>query len=380
MLNREELEQLAAIPESDRFFFSLYLPIDPVNTPRHGAATIAKNLLREELQRWEDSGQLDAATMRRLTDKGNKLVQFVSLSRDAWRRGLIIIASDEGSFLKEYDLAIPVSPRLVIDRRPAIQPLIQLFDDHEPFAAVLVDRRQARLFLVQMGEVMIYEHESSLEIDGKHKKGGWFALQQSKYARGIEKLVTIHLEEVIELLADLLKRGSANRIALGGPVEAVSQFETMLPPWMQQKVTAYLSTELFRSDQNIVEQAQVFMEQVERERENQLINEIITRVHKGDRAAVGIDDVLDSMVQGKVYRLAVTADFTQSGFSCPSCGALFVRTAAKCPYCEAVPNPVANIVELLVQQAITQGVAVEIVPAGHPQLAPMGNIAAILRY
>lgn len=380
MLTREELEKLAAIPEGEEFYLSLYLTVDPAANPRQEYIKVAKNLLRQELGRLQEAGEHPKAALRSLAAAGDRLLQYLALNQNRFRKGLIVFSDGEEKFWREYHLAVPVRPCLVVDRRLYLKPLAQLFDDYQPFIAVLVDRRKARLFLVQLGEVLVYVEESRPEIPGKHKKGGWRAWEQAKFSRQIEKMVAFHLEDVAVILEELLKKEYVSRIAVGGPVEAVSRFKEILPPWVRERVTAYLSAQVAGGEKDILDQALDLLGRVEREREDEFLEEIADRVHRGDRVSVGLDDVLDSVVQGEVYKLAVAADFERGGFRCPNCGGLFTQARENCYYCGGPLEAVSNFVDFLVQRAVNQGALIEVIRHNQPRLREMGGIAALLRF
>jgi len=380
VLTRGELEKLAELPEGKKFYLSLYLTVDPGTNPNQEYLRVAKNLIKQEISRWEESGEISKGELRKLSEGCEDLLQYLVLNQGSFRKGLVIFSDPQRDFWKEYHLAVAVPPRFVIDRRPYLKPLVRLFDDYEPFLIVLVDRRRARLFLVQLGEVLVYVEESHPEIPGKHKKGGWRAWEQAKFSRQIEKMVTFHLEEVAEMLEDFLKDQEINRVAVGGPVEAVSQFQELLSPWVQEKVTAYLSIEMTAGEKDLVDEALRVLEEVEREQEDQLVEELLSRVAKGDRAAIGIDDVVAKVEQGQVHRLIVAAEFERPGYRCPNCGTLFAQRRETCFYCGYQLEEIPNLIDHIVKEAVNQGAKVEVVKRDHPRLLEAGGIGAFLRF
>jgi len=380
VLTRGELEKLAGVPEGEKFYLSLYLTVDPATNPNQEYLRLAKNLVKQEIGRWEESGELSKGELRELSEGCENLLQYLVLNQGSFRKGLVVFSDPQKEFWKEYHLAVAVPPRFVIDKRPYLKPLVRLFDDYEPFLIVLVDRRRARLFLVQLGEVLVYVEESHPEIPGKHKKGGWRAWEQSKFSRQIEKMVTFHLEEVAEMLEDFLKNQEINRVAVGGPVEAVSQFKELLPAWVQEKVSAYLSTEMTTAEKDLVEQALKVLEQVEREQEDRLVEELLNRVAKGDRAAIGVDDVLAKVEQGQVHKLVVAAEFERPGYRCPNCGSLFAQQRDTCFCCGHYLEEIPNLIDHIVKEAVNQGARIEVVKRDHSRLMEAGGIGALLRF
>lgn len=380
MLTRQDLEALASQPENDHWYLSLYLNVDPVVNPRQEYVRQARLMVEKELERVRAAGAADKAQMRALEARGQALLDYLVLSRSVFKKGLIIFTSADGTQWREYHLAVPVSPLLVINRRPYLQPLAHIIDDHEACAVVLVDRRQARLFLIHLGELLAYHEESHPELPGKQKTGGWRAYEEGKWSRWVEKLVTLHLEDVVRILENLVAEKEVRRVVLGGPVEAVSQFKELLPATLRALVVAEVEAELFRPGSDVVADALALMREVERRREDEIVKEMYDRMMSGSRAVAGFDDVLDAITQGKVYRLAVAAGLERPGYRCPGCGSLFTVARENCYLCGRQLEEDAHLTDLLVQQALNQGALIEVVRSDQPLLTELGGIAALLRF
>ncbi|MDI6906823.1 MAG: Vms1/Ankzf1 family peptidyl-tRNA hydrolase [Thermoanaerobacterales bacterium] len=375
MLTREEVSELMSLPDREYYYCSLYLDVDPATNPRAEYVTRLKNLLRDAVPAVEDREQRYA-----LAYDLERLANYVALARSDFKKGLAIIACGPLGVWREYHLAIPVRDVLVIDQRPYLKPLFALLDDHQPYVIVLVDRRSARLFLVQLGEVVEYTEASRDDIPGKHKKGGWFALSQTRYARHIEYHVDRHLEGVADLLQTMLSSGYIGRIAIAGPVEAVSRFRSFLPAEAESKILTFFKEETVVDRGDLLTTTQSVMSEVERAMEDQFVEEITAAVAEGGRAVIGLDDVAFSAVQGRIRKLAVTSGYQSGGYRCQDCGQLFTTADGDCPFCNGMMEEIPRLVDLVVQMAADQGALVEVVRQGHPALARAGYIGAILRY
>lgn len=375
MLTREEVSELMSLPDGGHYYCSLYLDVDPATNPRAEYVTRLKNLLRDAVPVIEDREQRHA-----LAYDLERLTNYVALARSDFKKGLAIIACGPVDVWREYHLAIPVRDVLVCDRRPYLKPLFALLDDHQPYVIVLVDRRSARLFVVHLGEIVEYTEENREDIPGKHKKGGWFALSQTRYARHIEHHVDRHLEGVAGLLEKMLSSGYIGRVAIAGPVEAVSRFRSFLPAEAENKILTFFKEEMVVDRGDLLAATRSVMREVERAMEDQFVEEITAAVAEGGRAVIGLDDVASSAVQGRIRKLAVASGYQSSGYRCQDCGHLFTTANGHCPYCNGTMEEIPRLVDLVVQMAADQGALVEVVRQGHPVLARAGQIGALLRY
>lgn len=375
MLTNDEVSELLSLPDGHHYYCSLYLDVDPAANPRAEYVTRLKNLIRETAPTIEDREQRFA-----LGYDLERLLNYVTLSRSDFKKGLAVIACGPLGIWRAYHLAVPVREVLVIDQRPYLKPLFDLLDNHQPYVIVMVDRRSARLFLVQLGEIVEYAEESRDDIPGKHKKGGWYALSQARYARHIEHHVDRHMETVAGLLEKMLSSGYIGRIAIAGPVEAVSRFRSFLPAEIQSKILTFFKEEMDVDRGDLLAVTRSVMDEVEKKMEDQFVGEIVTAVAEGGRAVIGLDDVASCAVQGRIRKLAVASGYQCGGYRCRDCGQLFTAANGCCPYCNGAMEEIPRLVDLVVQMAAAQGALVEVVRQGHPVLARAGQIGALLRY
>jgi len=98
----------------------------------------------------------------------------------------------------------------------------------------------------------------------------------------------------------------------------------------------------------------------------------------GERAAAGLEAVLDALAQRRVATLLYQVDLQRAGVRCPRCGWMGASGQA-CPLDGGQLEPRADIVEDAVRAAISQ--SAEVLPLrDRPEIEPLGGIAAVLRY
>src|SRR6185369_9380947 len=108
--------------------------------------------------------------------------------------------------------------------------LFALIDDYERYGVVLVDKERGRLFTVFMGE--IEEHQDFLApLPVRRIKSP--GMDHIRSERGLQNKaasdVHLHLKHVAESLDKLVHQYRFDRILIGGPVEATSELQHLLP-------------------------------------------------------------------------------------------------------------------------------------------------------
>ncbi len=376
MFTRQELEEISGFQNEGSCVVSVYLTVNPVTYPKNEYVTAFKNLVKEELKKYNQKD------LKLLVPEIELISEYLTLNKNKFKKGLVLFSSKNTEYWKEFHLSIILNNQIIINQKPYIKPLADLLDNYQRYTVVLVDKESARIFMVHLGEIEEYTEHFSPDVPGKHKKGGWYALSQSRYARHIEKHVTLHLKDVQNILHDiLLSREYIGRICIAGPVEATSRFKEILPQPVKEKIVGTFKAEMSADIKEVKGKTLEIMKEVEKEKEVEFIKEIISRTHKGERAALGLDDVVANVSKGTVQKLALKSGFKKSGYRCPSCFSLLTSKLTKCPYCSSEDlESVPYFIDLLVQQAINQGSLIEVIYHNSEEFREAGNIGALLRY
>ena len=373
MLNREELREIAEIHGNGNYFVSMYLNVNPVTNPKGDYVIHFKNMLRGI------SDGVEKKILKKITADIEKMEAFIVNNKRGFRKGLAILSSAEGAFWKDYNLAVPVKNGIIVDRTPYIEPLLDIINNYQRYAVVLVDKESARLFLVQLGEIVEYGEVHTADIPGKHKKGGWFALSQNHYERHIDYHVGLHLKDVIKKLETFLKAEKIENVVLGGSPEAVSMFREMIQKTVADKLIGAFSSEMIAKNNEVLQKAMPVIAGYEKEKEKTSVSELMTGAMKGGNAVIGMENVLSALQEGRVMRLLFVKDFKESGFACKNCRYITKQKVSACPYCNNAIEQINYLVDLTAQKAVEHGAIVEVV-SENKELSKAGNIGAFLRF
>jgi peptide chain release factor subunit 1 len=373
MLNREELKEIAKMTTGDSYFVSLYLNTNPMTNTKNNYVIHVKNMLKKTTE------QLDKAVTKRIQGDIKKISAYILTNKRIFKKGLVILSAQEEEFWKEFHLSLPIKNEIIIDNTPYIKPLLDILDNYQRYAILLVGKDSARLFVIHLGEIEEYTEVHTVDVPGRHKKGGWFSLSEKSYERHIDYHVGLHLKDVIKQLEVFLSREYVGSLLLGGSEEAVIKVRGMLPQKLARKVIGTFHAEMFANSKEVLKKAEPILQVAERKKDEKTVDDLLTKAMKNESAVIGIEDVLHTLQEGRIMKLLFLKDFKQSGLTCQNCGFLTVQTVSSCPYCKGKTKKVNYIVDLLAQKAVEQGALIEVLD-DNKKLKDAGKIGAFLRF
>src|SRR4030043_1170851 len=373
MLSHEELREIAKMRAEDAFFVSLYLNVNPITSVKNDYVIHVKNMLKQTAE------GLDKIVLKKVNGDLEKIEAYILANKRIFKKGLAILSSQGKNIWKEFHLSVPIRNEVIVDKTPYIKPLLDILDNYQRYALLLVGRDSARLFLIHLGEIEEYTEVHSADVPGRHKKGGWFALSEKSYERHIDYHVALHLKDVLKQLDTFLSREYVGRLIIGGAEEAVTKVRAMLPQAVADKIIGTFQAEMFAKSKEILEKVEPILKEFEKKKEAETIDDLLTKTMKNENAVIGIENVLNALQEGRIMKLIFLKDYKQSGLICKNCGYLTIQHISKCPYCKGEIQGVNYIVDLAAQKAVEQGAFVEVTDE-NKKLKESGSIGAFLRF
>jgi len=373
MLSREELREIAKMRGDGAFFVSLYLNVNPMTSVKNNYGIHVKSMIKQTAEK------LDKAVLKKVSSDFEKIESYILTNKKIFKKGLAILSSQEKKFWKEFHMFVPIKNEIIVDNTPYTKPLLDILDNYQRYAIMLVGKDLARLFLVHLGEIEEYSEVHSEDVPGKHKKGGWFSLSEKSYERHTDYHVSLHLKDVLKQLDSFLSGEYVGRLIIGGSEETVTKVKTMLPQTVADKIIGTFQAEMFANSKEILKKVQPILRAFEDKKEAETIDDLHTKAMKNENAVLGIENVLNALQEGRIMRLIFLKDFKHSGLVCKNCGHLTVQNVINCPYCKGDIKKVKYIVDLIAQKAVEQGAIVEI-SSENSKLKESGNIGAFLRF
>jgi peptide chain release factor subunit 1 len=374
-IDRGRLRRLADVRPDRGRVLSVFLNLDPAEfaTPPARASAIT-SVLSEAGQRIEACEGLDHDEhmwLREDLERVRSALGDGGLASNGTRAVAVYACAPE-ELLEVVPLRRPVDTHVVVDRSPAVEPLVAEADG-ERWVIVLANRRSARIF---QGSGHDVEETDRIEDDvhSQHDQGGW---SQARYQRGVEKEKDDHLTHVADVLFRIYKLQGFDRLLVGALEELVGDFEQRLHPYLQERIVGRLHLDVENSSVDDVRAAAAeALEEHAARVERDALDRLMEGVGRGTRGAAGLADVLVALDEARVECLLVAEGFSASGVRDTQTGLLYAEGAAP-PGVRL--EPVEDVVEAAVEKAIEQSARVLRI-SRHDDLGPLGGIGAVLRY
>ena len=364
MLDLDTLRDLADFAGPERAFLTVYL--DHGDDPSVLEADLGRirSLLAdqpEEMEHFEES----LAMTRELLD------EF-----DPQQHGsLAIYTSWAGDLRRAYALPEPVGTKVWMGDAPYLRPAYELIEEHETYAAVVLDNDKARIYLVSADEV---DEEGRVRGDVKNrvKKGGW---SQKRYARRRDKQIESYATEIAQGLAALEAERPFSRLVLVGSDEPVRAVTDALRQDLKDKLVGSTSVDGNADDSQALEAAAELAVEGEREAEQSLWVQIREQGMGPGLAAFGATSVLEALRQARAEAVLVDREAEIAGTKCRACEHVAHGTPDTCGICGSRDVFRVDLVEVMTEQATRTGAEVDFADP-FDALEDVGGVAALLRY
>lgn len=328
--------------------------------------------LTGELRRAREAGAAAAEDLDWIERAGDMLVQQ---SAAPAADGVALFACRALGLRETIPVRVPFHERFVVAERPDLGALAELLDEHASAMIVVVDGESARLLPLHPGGAgaeVVLEHD----VPGRHARGGWAQLAQSRYARHIENQRDQHHEAVADAVTQIVDARAIERILLAGHEDQLTAFQRQLPERVQRLVVGRIHATRWEPSSEILRRAAERLDLQEHSDETVDVDDVLTEAAKGGRAVVG-PGTLEAARRGAIHRLYILSDLRRPGRACERCGAL-QEVGEACWLCGAATRAV-ELGAAVVERVQTTGGSVETVRT-HAGLAAAGGLAARLRY
>jgi len=374
-ITRDRLRRLADVkPERGRVL-SVILNLDPTEFATPPArSTAVTSVLTEAAHRVDEADGLSHEERGALKEDVERVREALMASDLAQNgaRAVAVYACKPADLLEVVRINRPVESRVVLDRKPYLEPLVAEAHD-ERWCVLLVNRRNARFFVGDGGGL---EETDRIEdtVHRQHDQGGW---SQANYQRSVEKEKDDHLVHVAEVAFGTYKRRGFDRLLVGAPEELVRELEQKLHPYLRERIVGRLHLDVENSSiEDVRGAAGAAIEDWRRRCEREALDRLAEGVGRGGRGAAGLAAVLQALNEQRVDTLLVGETFHSAGGRDPETGMLHAGDHGpdghELERCE-------NIVEPAIEKAIEQSARV-IKVRYHDDLGPLGGIGAVLRY
>ena len=390
----DTLDRIALLESPSDGVLSAYLDVEPSETQREGFEAALLDLWKPLRAELEGTDVVD-----RLEEEIDRVNTYVRSWEEPPGRSVAIFSCAPADVFVAVSLDVPVLIGARFGSRPYLLPLIAALDEYERYCVALVDREHARLLTVWMGRIEERTEFKDPLPAGFSGGGGWSTgggqrgrrdaapmgpgrvhSSQKTYARHLEYHVHLHFQRVVDELWRLDRRGTFDRLIIGGPPEAIGILRQLLPRSLGTRVVGEFAAERFASDSEILDRVRGIEETAERAYETALVKEVIERAAKRELAVTGWDDTLAALCDGRVHQLVLIEGDTAAGYACPEGHFAVIEQVELCPFCDEPVWQIGDLAAWAARRARSTGASVEFVRGEAAERLHHRAVCASLTY
>ena len=373
----DELRDLAGFEAEKGCAISLYLDLDPRDTPTPAAADTRLHSLIDEAAKGDGANRRELTHDQRLSLRADfdRIRRFyeTEFTRDG-AHGLAIFCAGLDNVWRPLALTEAVPDEVKVGRKLYLAPLVPLVGRGEGALVVVVGRERGQFFRLRGGRLEETADHTE-EQPGKHDQGGW---SQARYQRHIEALVHEHLKEVADELDHLVRRLHGPQVVVISTEEARAEFDDLLSKEAQGAIVGWTQAEAHAQAPELLELATPVLERWRTEQETSVLERWREEAGRDGRAAAGWAKTLEAASDGRVELLLFQEGARHPAASCPRCGRIAAEEGT-CPLDGTSMERSDDGLDLAVHQTLIHGGTVWAVQH-HQDLEPVEGIGALLRY
>src|SRR3954453_18746606 len=251
-LRPDRLRELAVLRPDGARVLSVFLNLDPASFAEPPARASEIRSVVDELRRLSRAQSEDADHDAKIGIRADidRISEFLDDFSPKGAHGLVIYACGPADLFEVIRLPRPIPSRSVTDDSPFIEPLAGLIGLGSWFT-ILVNRQTGRMFLgdrERLDEIDVVTDD----VHGRHKQGGW---SQARYQRSVDEDVQDHLRNVAAAAFLRFKRRPFDNLLLGGRAETITDFESKLHAYLQERVAGRVDVDVENSSADDVQRA-----------------------------------------------------------------------------------------------------------------------------
>ena len=368
-VTREDLLALAKFFNEREHAVSFYFSLSPSTDNSHREEVLKiKSLVKNMVK--------NAGAEEGLAKDLDAIVAAAEQIRHEPSRLRAVFACHDQSIRQVFDLpaCAPIS-FLDVGRHFHLMPLLQALQASAPYCVTMVEHGKARAFVVEGTDIReipgLFRAEDINEERGDSRVG-W-----SRHIEGnAQEHAKAYLKRIGTEIHRFMEKHQYSRLVIGCREDLWSELEPQLPDTERAAVIGRFHTTNFDvSPVDVLQAAKpIFQESLRLAYEDLLrkINE------DSSRSAVGLNQVLESLEEGRVQKLLLGAPSDEKISECLQCGHLHAGVQGNCVFCgnsntHAVPGQEALIRKALSTEA-------EILLRGPGGAYGSDQVAAWLRY
>lgn len=331
-----------------------------------------------------------------------RLTSYVEQELDPAARGAFIVACQQQGVFEAMPLDIAPASSVVLERIPALRPLVHAAEDFPAFLVLNADQQDAFLWLMQRQSWSDAIQIESTLYPRKQASGG---LNQQRYQRRADERMEAFARTISDQLTRLFLESAAppDYLIISSEEPMAGLITAELHKEVAARVIGRVTLDITASPLQIAAAAAPLVEAEERREEEAAVQAVSDGVGAQTLGMAGAVDTLRVLAAGQVRTLVMNDDFSAPGWADYTLG---IYGVGDLPQAHPAGGDVANLVATQVEDeavrlALLNGGEVELVQSAVPvteddavpraggatprsaaatALDGLGGIGAVLRY
>lgn len=364
-VNPDLLRELAGWGHEEDLVLTLVMDLDPEQFATADARATEVSSLADRAHAVVEAAEIGRDERETLRDHVAQARAYLDAGDFAsGARGLALFARSTSDDLRPVRLARAGGTSVALDRAPLLAPLVREATMSR-WSVLLVDRRRARL---------LRGHREHLEDVAELSDAG----RESGDKGHLSEEVKHHLDRTVEALRVAHEQRPLGTLLIGGHRELLSDVEEWLPGGLRELLAGRFEVDVKARPGEVLDVARTAMD----EHAERVIDEALERLHTGaahGTGALGLEDVLEALVEARVETLLLEDDLATAGVECPACRWLGPPDQESCPVDGTTTERRENVIEPALARAVEQDAGVLMLHE-RDDLRPFGGVAAVLRF
>ncbi|MGM0368774.1 MAG: hypothetical protein ACQEP2_09475 [Actinomycetota bacterium] len=373
------LEKVLNYKPTDHLVVSAYLMVDGARTHKRDYLTKLNSMIAKKKDEIESSQSIAKEEKKKVSTILEKIKNYVDDRFKADSAKTLLIFSDSNDMWEVLNLPIVMRSKIIVDPKPHTQNLRSMIQSFNKYGILLMDREKAQIYSLYLGEIREYLAAFINDVPSKVNFRSEAALREKKLLGKIEEKLHHFFKIVNDKTLELFRQGKFDYLILAGRKEILSKFGNYLHNYLQSKKIGSIEAQPDTDVQKIQKKAQKLIDEYEKKTKDQLVDRLFEEYNPNGWAVIGMEAVVKALLIEQIRTLVYDRNFTQEGYVCDSCKYISSVKKSKCPYCEGNMVYYNDIVDEVVEDALSQGCEI-IDIEDNRKLKQAGGIAAILRY
>ncbi len=243
----------------------------------------------------------------------------------------------------------------VTGARPYLRPLLAALQRNPPYQVAVLDARQAWVLGIDDDAIDTLAQRTGPGVPSTGF-AGWYGLEAYRMQQRAIQQARQHYRDTAGILED-----SAKPLVIGGHEMQISQFLTIMPPSVRQRIAGTFSLDLrTATPARVRELASPVIASWAESTEAQLVSEVLSEP-PGSSVTTSLADCVTAVRARAVSQLVLADDEVVPGSACDACGALAIGgigaigETTGCDCADAGFRPVPDLLDELTSQALDGG-------------------------